>query len=428
MFEKFKKAVAAVPEVADYRITEVNKKSSELFYVLDKLETTRGTETTSYYATIYINRDDKRGSADFNLYSYMSVEEIAEKIKENVFAASFALDPYYEIPKKEEATIPESMSNLKEGKLKDHLPKIVNAVFKADTYEKGYLAATEFFLYETNVRIVNSNGVDLRRTGYSGNIELIPSWDTDKDEVEIYHMMDIETVDEEEITKQVDELLLLAKARAEAVKLKLDKPIKVILQDDEVAQTFTFYTSNLNYFKVYSKSNRFEVGKSVQGDNITGDKLTLSLVPYYKGAMNSRAFDGDGVVLKEVKLIEDGIAKSFHGEYRFGYYLGEKQPTGEIPVRVVKPGKTSFSEMANEPYVRCVRFSGMQMDTVSGYIGGEVRLGFYFDGEKEIPVTGFSVAGNMNELKGSIVYSSEEQTTKNFHGPKYLAFTGMNVL
>ena len=84
--------------------------------------------------------------------------------------------------------------------------------------------------------------------------------------------------------------------------------------------------------------------------------------------------------------------------------------------------------MKDEPYIRCVRFSGMQLDPHSGYIGGEVRLAFYYDGEKEIPVTGFSIAGNMHELKGDFVYSKETQTISKFHGPKYLEIKGMNIL
>ena len=84
--------------------------------------------------------------------------------------------------------------------------------------------------------------------------------------------------------------------------------------------------------------------------------------------------------------------------------------------------------MAKEPYVRCVTFSGMQLERNSGFFGGEVRLGFYFDGEKEIPITGFSISGNINEVRGTMVYSSDDVTLENYHGPKYLEIKGVKIL
>ena len=61
-------------------------------------------------------------------------------------------------------------------------------------------------------------------------------------------------------------------------------------------------------------------------------------------------------------------------------------------------------------------------------MGGEVRLGFYFDGEKEIPVTGFSISGNIHELKKNLTLSSDTVTLPRYHGPKYVLIPGMKVL
>jgi predicted Zn-dependent protease len=173
--------------------------------------------------------------------------------------------------------------------------------------------------------------------------------------------------------------------------------------------------------------NLYNLGDNVQGKNVTGDKLNLKVVPYYENAMNSSPVDDDGVVLKEVELIKDGIATNLFGSYKFGYYLGIKEPTGSLPVVVVKEGTKSFEEMKKSPYIRCVRFSSFQLDPYSGLFGGEVRLGFYFDGKKEVPVTGFSITGNFNELKSKFVYSSDTVTLPNYHGPKYIEINDIDV-
>ena len=83
--------------------------------------------------------------------------------------------------------------------------------------------------------------------------------------------------------------------------------------------------------------------------------------------------------------------------------------------------------MKKEPYVECVKFSAFQVDKMSGFFGGEVRLGYYFDGEKTIPVTGFAISGNLHNLKGSLVLSKEVETMNGFKGPKAIEFKGVSI-
>ena len=141
----------------------------------------------------------------------------------------------------------------------------------------------------------------------------------------------------------------------------------------------------------------------------------------------SRGIDIDGIVLKDVSLIENGVIKSRFGNQQYGYYLKAK-PTGMLPVIMVEPGKTSFDDMKKAPYLRCVRFSAIQIDRFNGLVGGEVRLGFYFDGEKEIPVTGFTITGNMHEIKGNIVLSKEMTTYSGYYGPKYICLPDVKII
>lgn len=425
--EKLVKVLNKVSEVSAWKISQVHTKSLELFYVLDKLETNRATDTIDYTVTIYVDKDNKRGSSEFNVYSYMNEDELIQKIEENVYAAKFALNEYYDLPSCSRVDIEESKSNLKDVSFKEMLPQIVDAVFKANAYKEGKINATEIFLYEITERIVNSKGVDVVSTSYKGNIEFIPTWIGEKEEVELYEMLRFGSLNLKEITAKVDEALLQAKARSEAKELSLNQDVSVIIEDGEVFQVFNFFKNDLSYASKYQKVNRNELEESVQGEDIIGDKITMTLVGNYQGAMNSKSVDNDGVVLHEVKIIEEGIAKVRHGSYRFGYYLKESNPTGILPIMVVNEGTKSFEEMKKTPYIRCVKFSGMQLEPRSGFIGGEVRLGYYFDGEKEIPVTGFSISGNIHELKKNLILSSDTVTLPSYHGPKYIELKGMKI-
>ena len=401
-----------------WKIIEIKKKATELYYILDKLETNRSTVETLYNVTIYVKENNKIGASTFDIYPYMDNEEIMRKIEYNKSNAKYALNDYYELPKYEHLEPRKKITNLSNEPLKV-LEEVKDAIFSVKS--DAYLSATEFFLIETSERLINSNGIDVKQKTYRLNIELIPTY---KD-VEIYQMLKLENYDINDIKKEVTELLDLAIKRYEAKELKLDEDVNIILENDEVAQLLSFFTDDLTYGAKYQHININEINDSVQNECI-GDKLNIKMVPYYSGCINSRDFDNDGVILKEVNLIEDGIAKNMYGSYRFGYYLKEK-PTGILPITLVGEGSKKFKDFKNDKYIRCVRFSNMQLDSNTGFFGGEVRLGFYYDGKKEIPVTGFSISGNINELKKEIYLSKELTSLPEYHGPKYILIKGMKV-
>ena len=401
-----------------WKIIEIKQKRTELYYVLDKLETNRATSEILYNVTVYVLDNKKVGASTFDIYPYMDNAEIKRKIELNMQNAKFALNDYYELPKYEHLHHRDLDTNLIGDPIKV-LEKVKDAIFKVKS--EAYLSATEFFLTETDERLINSNGVDVKQKSYKLNIELIPTY---KD-VETYKMLELEKYDLVELKKQVKELLNLSIKRYEAKELAEKENINIILENDEVAQLLSFFTDDLTYGAKYQHININEIGDSVQG-KIKGDKLTIKMVPYYSGCIGSRDFDSDGVILKEVSLIEKGIAKSMYGSYRFGYYLNEK-PTGILPVMVVKEGNKTNDDFKKNKYVRCARFSNMQLDSNTGFFGGEVRLGFYYDGKKENPVTGFSISGNINELKKELYFSKETVDLPNYHGPKYVLIKGMKI-
>ena len=429
--KKLIKVLEKVKNISAWKINASETESCELFYVDKRLETNRATNVVDYAVTIYVDKDEQRGTATFTYYPYMDEKEIKAKIDEAVFASQFTFNKFFDIPGKEEVEIKEQETNLKKKPFNKVIKDVEKAVFKADKFKDGYLSATEIFLYKITSRVINSKGVNLVSTKYQGNVETIPSWKKKDDEVELYNMMTFSSLDPKEITKEIKEVLLLAKARAKAKHLnikKLPQDLRVIIQDEEVEQVFNSFADDLAYGTKYHHRNHFNIGQSVQGEDIKGTKLNLNMVSMCEGVANSSPVDEDGVVLKDIELIKEGVAQNMFGSYKFGYYLGIEKPTGNLPVVVVKEGKEPIEEMKKKPYIRCVRFSGMQLDLDSGFIGGEVRLGFYFDGQKEIPVTGFSISGDFNKISNEMEFSKEITNRPNYHGPKYILLKGMQIV
>ena len=418
--EALLKALKSHQGLADWKINLTTTKSTELFYVQKQVETNRGTDVTDINVTIYVDQDGKRGLSSFAVYPYMGEKEISALIDENIYAAKFTFNTYFDLPSPKDVAQKDADSNLSKTPFKELIGQIGEAIMKANHFENGSLSATEIFLNQICKRVINSRGIDVSSTSYECRIETIPNWvKEDKEEVELYKSIEFSSFDPEALTKEVEETLLLAKARSEAVALPKLGETAIILENEEVDNFFDAFVWDLSYRAKYTHANHFEVGKPIQ-ENRTGDILDIELRPNVEGCLDSSYVDHDGVTLSDVKIIENGIAKRLHGSYQFGYYLGEKSPTGSIPVTYVKEGEDSVKDWEKKPYIRCVRFSGIQVDIDSGFVGGEVRLGFYFDGEKEIPVTGFSIQADFHELKDSFRCSKERVNLPSYSGPKYL--------
>ena len=110
------------------------------------------------------------------------------------------------------------------------------------------------------------------------------------------------------------------------------------------------------------------------------------------------------------------IRKNYHGSNRFGQYLGEKI-TGVLPCMEVCAGTVSESDIQREPYFECVSMSGLQVDIYNDYIGGEVRLAYYFDGNKKVALTGISISGKLSDALATLKLSNKIVTHNDYRGP-----------
>ena len=341
MKDRIRTILAKIPEVSDWNLKLTKTHTSELFYVGKKLETNRAADTASCDLTIYVDRGEERGASTFSVADYMTDEELRDKIEENVYAAGFAMNPWYDLPVPANAVIPESESNIRAMSLKEAAEQVSDAVFAADHYDDGYLSATEIFITETTLEVLNSRGVDVCSTTYGGMVELIPSWEKAGEEVEIYHMLRFESIDPQEITKQVNEQLLLAKARFEARPLSelidMKKALKIIIQDEEVGEIFGYFEYDLTYRQKYEKSNKFELGDKVQGDEVvqlyvrspkgSGDRRVHHLEGFRRLRLDPGETKSVSFTLKKEQLMQfgmDGRQTLAKGEYSI--FVGGGQP------------------------------------------------------------------------------------------------------
>lgn len=399
-------------EITNYKITEVQTTSYETFFVHKQLETVRATQTTDKSVTIYVEHDGKLGDSVFSVYASTTEEELRQKVALAVQKAQLVNNQNYTLPSAEKLDS-NIYSNMSEYEPKELAHLIAQACFDANTEQKGSLNALEIFINKVRVHIVNGNGLDKCEQKYNCMVEAIPTW-TDGESVELYECYNFSTFDYNEVKREIAGKMQEVKDRYYATKPAVNPNCTVILNAPEIANLLWEITGELGFGSVYSHSNAFKRGDNLQKGDC--DKLTVKLCGKIEGSHRNSLFDGDGVTLVDTVVIQDGIAVNYHGSNRFGQYLGEKI-TGVLPCMEVCAGTVSESDIQREPYFECVSMSGLQVDIYNDYIGGEVRLAYYFDGNKKVALTGISISGKLSDALATLKLSNKIVTNNDYRGP-----------
>ncbi len=411
-------------DISAWKVSREATESYELFFVHSKLETVRVTDTEDVNVTVYVDHGELRGNASFRLFASTTEAEAIAKIAASAEKAALIGNEFYKLPENEsfEGSIP---SNFADFVPADLAQKIADAVFSADMLEFGSVNALEVFINKIRVNVKNSCGIDKTEHKYSAMVEAIPTWN-EGESVELYEAQRFNSLDVNKITQEIADKMREVRDRGRAVKPDVKPVCPVLLPAAELASLCSELTWGLGYGSVYSHSNPFSEGDAVQKAPV-GDKLNITMRGVIEGSVASALFDADGTTLTDTEVIRDGSVVSYYGSSRFAQYLGKK-PTGALACMEVAPGSLTEEELNSKPYFECVSMSGLQVDVYNDYIGGEVRLAYYFDGEKKLPLTGISISGKLSDALNSLKLADKVTSTGKYQGPKYALIDGVQVV
>lgn len=395
--------------VEHYKINCETRKSSELFFVRNNLDLSRANDTTETVLTVYSDyeKDGRkmRGSSKVFIYPDTSDDKIEELVSKAKKQAQYVENPFFELPGKENC----AKKSDKEYNLMDEAVKMAEALFSVDMDERTFINSAEIFAISKTVRVVNSEGVDVTYTKFGVEGEFVVQSIENDNDVELFKQFAYDIPDSEALKKKCSSALKDVRDRAYAEHcddLLPDYP--VILCDNEVNQLLRFYFQRTDASYIHPGYSDYRKGNMVSED-IEGEKISLSLKA-------DRAVDGDGVVLKDTDIIKDGKIVGIHGNIQYTQYLSEKN-VGMLETMVCSNGTLSIEEMKKSPYIMIKSFSDFQMDSMDGYFGGEFRLAYIFDGEKERIVTGGTYSGNMFDAQKKLNFSTERYIDAEYEGP-----------
>ena len=172
---------------------------------------------------------------------------------------------------------------------------------------------------------------------------------------------------------------------------------------------------------IYPGYSSWEKESQVQKAGEGFEALDLSLAA-------TAPFSNEGIPMKDRVLLEKGVLKTIPGTNRFCRYL-KTEPTGEYrKLRCDNPGSLSLTELKKGPCLWAVTFSDFQMDPMSGFFGGEIRLAYYIDeAGHATPLTGGSVSASILETQDKLLLSKERYTSARYEGPDSIRIKGVSV-
>lgn len=417
--------------VDEFKIILVETKSTELFFIREDLNMSRGKDVTKIDITIYRNFDKEgkkyKGSSTTQISPTMSLEEISKKVDKASLAASFVNNQYYGLVEPTNNIAPKIESKFGEGNVIEHLSNLVRDLFDEDNSVEGaVINSCEFFINQIHTRIINSKDLDIKYDSYSGQIELITEANSEKEGVELLEILDFADYDQEWIKDTVKQALLKTKLRAEATPLPSVKDIPILLTGEAVKTFFQYYSVKASGKMVYEGISQSKIGDMIQSSDIIGDKVTATYTPEINNSTLSKYYDNDGFFLKEVNIIENGKLINYIADKRFADYLNI-EPTGGIRNLIIDKGSKSIEELKQGPHLELFNFSDFQMEPITGNFGGEIRLGMYFDGKTSIPITLGSISGNAKKVEGNMFFSKEQQKLNGFFGPKMIKLYNVTI-
>ena len=404
-----------------YQIESTERESAELFFIKKTLDMRRTKRTTSYAVTVFRDLEAEgtklRGSSTAQIFESMTPAEVERSLKGAFFAAQFAKNPFFELyaGKKEEPV--DMPSTLADRPLEDNALLMAEALFAADTDCDAFINSAEIFATKSRVSILSSAGTDVEYTRYEVEGEFVTQCKTPQD-VEQFFQFAYADLNTEALTQKAKQAIAAVRDRAAAQKSPAAGTYSVVLSGEQVATLMEYYTERSLAPYVYAHYSDWAVGKQVQGEDVTGEKLNVTLYP-------TAPYSEEGIPMVERPLVKDGALQLIYGANRFCQYLGI-EPTGYYERIGVNNGTVPLAEL-QKGCLCPVSFSDFQMDSFTGHFGGEIRLAYLYTENGVEILTGGSINGSLPEKQGNLLFSKERYDTMDYTGPFAVKIEGVEV-
>ncbi len=413
---------SSAPKIADWKLVASITSREEHYFVRDKTEQARLVDEVLFSLTLYVDAESEgkkvRGEATVSIQPSLSGEEVAEKVKVAAYAASKSRNAWFGLPGKAPAKVKAPVSGFEAlpparrasaARAALYAPESEPTVSGGSDKPAGRINCLELFLSRTERSFLNSKGLEFSAVKWRGYSEFVVDAIAAAGPVELFDDIEFSEPDAARLEDSTRSRLMEVRDRAVALPMPNISDIPVILSGKEAEQVFSWFWGLSSTQAVFTKASPFKVGMNVQQSAEGGevaDPFDMWAEPVLPGFPASGAYDAEGFPLERTSIIEGGILKTLVGSIRHAQWLNVPEK-GSFSLFSVSPGSMSVAEMRAKPHLEPVMFSDFRLDPVTGDFGAEIRLAYWFDGSKRIPVTGGSISGAASVFRSTMRRSAE---------------------
>ena len=404
-----------------YQIEITEESSAELFFIKKTLDMRRIKNAVRCAVTVFRDFEADgakfRGSSQTQIFEGMTLDEIKERLKGAAFAAQFVKNPFYELYEGRKEAPVEMPSTLAERSLEEDAMLMAEALFAADTDADAFLNSAEIFAVRKRVSLLSSAGTDVEYSQYQVKGEFVTQCREPQD-VEQFFQFSYADLNTRALTEKAKKAIAAVRDRAAAKKSPQAGTYSVVLSGDQVPEIMNYYCERAHAAMVFAHYSDWTPGRQVQGEEITGEKLNLNLLPM-------APYSEEGIPMARRSLIEGGELKTIYGSNRFCQYLGI-EPTGNYERIGLDNGTVALKDL-QKGCLCPVSFSDFQMDAFTGHFGGEIRLAYLYTDKGVEILTGGSINGTLPDKQGNLLFSEERYDTLTYTGPFAVHIDGVEV-
>ena len=407
---------------------EINQERSEgweFYFIRHELDQNRAKRVEHIKITVYQQIEEGKfvGSASAELAPTASEAEAKKLVEDLAYRATlvknrpYTLTPCSEAHQEKKAPVAVDLKAI----ARDFIETVRALPETAGEDINSY----EIFVSSKTLRFLNSEGIDVVENYPSSMLEIVVNARRDGHEIELYRNYVSGTCDAEGLKKDLQRTMQYGRDRLIAQPTPQLGTADVLFSGSDAKSIYLYFVSRLSAQMIARRMSDYELGKPI-AEEVKGDRVTLRSVRELANSSKNRSFDPDGAPIRDCVLLQDNVPVRLIGNRMFYCYLGLEDCF--MPQNLLAEGGThSEEELRRGKYLEVVEFSDFQVDAMTGDIFGEIRLGYWHDGERVTPVSGGSLSGSMHDFVKDMHMSRELVQYNNYRIPAVTVLKNVTV-
>ena len=386
-----------------WELSDVQNRGWEFYFIRHALDQNRAKNVEHIQIKVYQLIEDGKfmGSASAELSPTATAEEAKKLIDDLAYRATLVKNRPYPLNPPRAGEPMRDASDI--AAIAEDFIRTMRALPETENEDVN---SYEIFVSDKIRRFLNSEGVDITERDPDSMIEVVVNARRDGHEIELYRNFTSGSCDSEALKRDLSKAMAYGRDRLLAKPTPALGKADLVLSGDDAIEVYRWFAARLDPAMICRRMSDWTFGKPV-AEELLGDKVNVFARRELPNSSRNQGFDSEGAPIRDVGIIQDGVVREILGRRMFSCYMGLENSFHPENIEVTG-GTAGEEELRKGPYLEAVEFSDFQVDEMTGDIFGEIRLGYWHDGETVTPVSGGSVSGSMFDFVKDMRMSREQ--------------------